>query len=821
MQSQSETKLILKEKLETLSTETKSLLSYFGAWDENSSKRAARSITEKDEFLSIILSIHLMTIVLENKDAEDIKKALAKKLNEGQVEYKGYVAKEKAEDTDLSENLTHLIRIRDGLQSLWPNQKDKLIYLYILHHAGKIHEFLDAHDVAIYESRTAESTHFYLKCYLEKNTQDQKDYHAANLWIRAFDNLFNQPEKLLVKNSINMLEKTADSAITKLATLIKNESPSLEKLTEVMNYLIFLRSNEINIKVKDTQFLIDKNTKNTLWKNLSFDQQKIITLIILSSGFISLPERQDLPPLLACEQFKKYWYSTQYQDLVKELTGFIIKNVTSESPIFLYNITGALHHSTEKGGSHFANGGSVEELFEVFYPRFLKIVNQEEKQFPIEKNKKIPLNKWQLFQLIEVNLKTLPQYIEHKEVGTNIINFADSKIKKYLLDKTIKNVETVESKTESKVTKDKNFLQKISSGKSLYDCDAGGDPDDAMYLALLKYFGVIPLAITHCGPYPTIGSRICKIIMKACGYEDVPVYRGIGCNLEDSPLTFKKMAPLFPKTLFGSFTPQEGDKAWYPRQGLAYIETFGGSFYQSRIESKKAPKYIAEIAEEYSSDNRLLIVATGPLINIAAALKINPNIADKIIIFAMGGIDFSYNFIPTLPSTAAVLSKVITVCVTKEFIQDNKFFITAEEFALIKKHLKTVLGKALIGDIENWFKGDAFGKKDIYLFDLLAFYLAKHREAILAYDTKRLSFPGLDSDGELKSEFSGHSYLEKELKNKLITAEDDKNGLTHFITKVQSPEKIRDILLQALSKVITEKSYDELKELEKTNQLKL
>lgn len=253
------------------------------------------------------------------------------------------------------------------------------------------------------------------------------------------------------------------------------------------------------------------------------------------------------------------------------------------------------------------------------------------------------------------------------------------------------------------------------------------------------------------------------------------------------------------------------DKMWYPKFAKAYKEKYGDHFQKTRVQTESAPEMIARLASEYTEKDKLTIVAIGPLHNIEAALKINPAIAKKIKLVTMGGLyPLGYNWLIAPETTAYVLSRVETEVISSQFINANKFSISKEELATISANVQSTIGKAFLQSCQNWYKGDFFKKDGVYLYDPITLALAANPDQVAEYEDKVISFPCLDENGRLKPEFKGKWYNQKDLDDKIIkvhsanTDSQASNLMTvRFITKVKSPELLRNRILSIVTERLT------------------
>ena len=267
-----------------------------------------------------------------------------------------------------------------------------------------------------------------------------------------------------------------------------------------------------------------------------------------------------------------------------------------------------------------------------------------------------------------------------------------------------------------------------------------------------------------------------------------------------------------------SYATINSDKMWYPKFSKAYRDKFGAELDEMKIESEPAPDMIVRLARKHSLENKLTIVAIGPLHNIDAALQMAPDIADKIKLVTMGGLyPLGYNWLISPQVTKRVLEQVETVVISSQFINQNKMAISKQELADISANIKTPLGEAFIKSCQNWYKGDFFKKDGVFSYDPLTFYLAVNHQEVSAYEEKEISFPCLDDKNNLRPEYIGKWYNQKDLDDKIIKvhsssvvdieskAEKSKeSGLikVRFVSQVKSPELLREHILAMIKNIL-------------------
>ena len=338
----------------------------------------------------------------------------------------------------------------------------------------------------------------------------------------------------------------------------------------------------------------------------------------------------------------------------------------------------------------------------------------------------------------------------------------------------------------------------------IIDTDIGGDIDDVLALIVAMNCHAKPQAITTTHIEPEEKAKIAKFIVTQCGHAEVPVYAGIGCKRTDKKSQFIEQNPLFPAK-FGYPNPDKEDKAWYPNQAAAYKEKYGSAFNEMKIEKESAPEVIVNLSKKYSPDNKLTIVALGPLHNLDAALKLDPSIARNIKLISMGGVyPKGYNWLIAPEVTARVISQVETMVITNELIVKNKLFITQDELTAIIDKMQSKFAKTILKDWTNWHQADHFNKKETNLYDPVTLYLALHPHLIASSIKKQITFPCIDKNGEIRqSQFKNCWYFKPGLDNQIISVSDAKESNTRFVSELVSPGAIKQAIHEKISTALT------------------
>lgn len=335
----------------------------------------------------------------------------------------------------------------------------------------------------------------------------------------------------------------------------------------------------------------------------------------------------------------------------------------------------------------------------------------------------------------------------------------------------------------------------------IIDTDIGGDIDDVLALIVAMNDASKPLAVTTTHIEPVEKAKIAKLMMTEMGHPEIPVYAGIGTTRTDQRQAFTLEHPLWPPQ-FGYPNAMPGEKEWFPQQSQPYRVIYGVLFDNMKVEAEPAPQFIARIAKEYSPQHKLIIVALGPLHNIAKALELDPAIRNNIKIFAMGGVyPKGYNWLVSPEVTAPVLAQVETVTVISNLLDQNQLYFTAQEFSELEKSADTSLGHAIIKDWKNWYEVEGEMTQRTHLSDPVTLYLALHPETIAVLQAKDIQFPCLDQNGKLRQEFAGLWYNKAGLENKIIMVRNtEKHNRAQFVTQLHSPSKIRMQLLKRIAR---------------------
>ncbi|KAI9144564.1 inosine-uridine preferring nucleoside hydrolase-domain-containing protein, partial [Paraphysoderma sedebokerense] len=291
------------------------------------------------------------------------------------------------------------------------------------------------------------------------------------------------------------------------------------------------------------------------------------------------------------------------------------------------------------------------------------------------------------------------------------------------------------------------------------DTDAGWDIDDIFAIELVARSNANIVGISTVNYYPQEKAKIVKTILNNRNRTDVPVFAGVGYDPEtDNPQKLFELNPLWPRKIFGVPNPKDNEKPIYNLQGCAYRKK--STNFKNLIinggqsEMIKAFKMAAENAHD-----KLVIVAIGPLLNIAEALKQHPEISSKLRIWLMGGwienegkvIRSGYNTgINPIASQIVFNSGSEIFLVNSQFIIDKGFEISEEEYEAIKQTKKgDKLSQMIWEDWMNWNGGDVFSRK--HFADIVTAYLALNPDLVTNYERVQITYyPITENQRELE-----------------------------------------------------------------------
>jgi inosine-uridine nucleoside N-ribohydrolase len=263
------------------------------------------------------------------------------------------------------------------------------------------------------------------------------------------------------------------------------------------------------------------------------------------------------------------------------------------------------------------------------------------------------------------------------------------------------------------------------------DTDIGFDSDDCVaHVVAAMRFGSKIKGISTSLYDPKGKAKLSKLLLSKLGLSRVPVYAGIGFKPEKgateaaSVEAFRRKYPGWP--------PQFGQP--YQGQGAAYKEQFGAQLSRQRVKGNAVD---ALIRAANDSNGSLVVVALGPLTNLAAAIKKEPGIVSKIDrVVVMGGwfekegqiSRMGYNTIMDLDAAKTVFGnkKLKVLLVNSQAIKDARIIVDRNrEFEYLQgRGGKNRLSRALYGDMARWVTHSRNTMGDIALADPVTALLA-------------------------------------------------------------------------------------------------
>lgn len=425
---------MFKAKIESLSILNQKLLAYYGHWLQDPLERKALAISGTDEYQAIRQSLFMMLIILEKDNPEDILQALTQPYSEGDAPYTFHyagIAFTAENRKPCLDNIVALLKMRNDLRTQLGDDADsQLIGLFLHHDLGKIRAFLLQHRIVNPEQMSPASHDLYLQMYLSRleNKQLAAAFKSAESWINIFDGLGCNPTKLAFPGYTSTL-LVVEQCLDHLRELNSVNTDNAGNQIEALNGFLFAKAKSSQLNLAAFNFLVDPQTNRTPWARLDFEQQKNIALLLLCCPFIFVK-----PPLntqRVTSEFISFWNKAEYSAIVQQMTAFVIDNKTNPAAVLLYNITGLIHHKPDQNGSHFANGGSVEDLFTVFFPFVLETVRNTSPE-PVAARS---FNPYQVLQGIEITAETLQCLLQNGTANHAAINFASPAMKEAYLSR--------------------------------------------------------------------------------------------------------------------------------------------------------------------------------------------------------------------------------------------------------------------------------------------------------------------------------------------------------------------------------------------------
>lgn len=420
----------LRMFIDNLTPDNKTLLAYYGDWDNTPEERAKLSTTGIDEYFDIRNSLYLLSVFLKNDSAADIKVELSVNYSEDGFESTGI-----ADSPFLETNITLLCTIRDAMRKKHGKEKadELLLQSFIVHDLGKMTQFINDYSLANNEplstAKHEDYLHRWLVSYAPLTLRSAlKD--LAN-WVDVFDGLGHNPQKLQDRGYVNSAA-IVDEHILKLRELQQHLPDDVSgNHFEIMNAYLYQKALSLPIPLNELAFLTDEETKRTPWLELSWEQQTKIAMIIWSCPFIFVKPPHTTKKV--SEEFVTLWDLAQFEEIRNRLTLFTLRNM--QAPLgeflFLYNITGLFHHNAGQGGSHFANGGKTADLFTTFFPFVLETIKKvKPEDTPITR---VACNKFQALQGVEVPLEIFSLLDNNQQLSCIQVDFATDEVKKTYL----------------------------------------------------------------------------------------------------------------------------------------------------------------------------------------------------------------------------------------------------------------------------------------------------------------------------------------------------------------------------------------------------
>lgn len=400
--------LKFNEWLNQLSATNKELLAYYGTWQMSDEERKSLSSTGIDEFDAIRRSLYLLHIVLQGKEVDATKESLLQSYEFNGFEFQGI-----SDSTALEKNIVELCKLRDEARIKWPDLADEyLVQAFIVHDLGKIIRFITDHELASVAEISAVNHELYVQQWLADKPFLNDFSNQYSSWVDVFDGLGHNPQKLSEAGYVGLLSKINQKIemLRQLNTLFPEEKNSNN--IEVFNKFLYQEVKTLNLPHAEFSFLIAQETARTPWSHLSRKQQSQIIMLVCCGPFVFL-KTTPLEKEKITREFINLWQSGgEYQEIVDSLIEFMIANMESDKFKFLYNITGLLHHNPSQGISHFSLNGTVQELFTVFFPFMLQVVNEGYPEIPLEIKNDAP-NKFQALQRMEIPITIFSDLLEN------------------------------------------------------------------------------------------------------------------------------------------------------------------------------------------------------------------------------------------------------------------------------------------------------------------------------------------------------------------------------------------------------------------------
>jgi len=331
------------------------------------------------------------------------------------------------------------------------------------------------------------------------------------------------------------------------------------------------------------------------------------------------------------------------------------------------------------------------------------------------------------------------------------------------------------------------------------DTDVGFDVDDLIAMvAVTKHAGSRIVGVSTTLYRPDRKAALTKLVLGELGFPNVPVFAGLGVY-QDSESKFYSIYPTWPKQ-FG---------APYSKQGLAFENVYGKSALSTSKDFVQGEAIDALISAVHQHSGKLVVMALGPLTNIAAALKRDPSIAKEICrLDVMGGWflkdgkpdRLGYNTLLDIKASAEVFgnSKLQTVIINSQAIKDANMRIKRDQeySQLTKSQEKSKLGSALFQDMGNWLDHSKNTMGDIVLADPITAMVAVFPNLVATARTINVTFLNASEGNQQNSVMNGGLQVKDEKKSPHL----------YLVETFRSPELVREDVIRSLQKLAKPKA---------------
>lgn len=450
----------------------KRLLNYYGSDERNENELKNLSTTGRNEYILIRTSLYIHYALVTFESVEQIAKFLS---------VQAIKADTPAQINALNQNLKGLIDIRDKYRRVNDKADNQLLLFFLIHDLGKMRLFLSEEQILKnQEEAKAENHDEYLIRWMDK----QKNYdlhdlnahlgHDLNRWVDILDGLGQDPSKLLTNGYFGLLESVEDAML--LLNKLNEVAPQNESTNEIIAFNSFLHSKAMKWELRPKEkfdFLLASETRGLPWHQLSEEQQHIAVMLQVACPLIFAKAAKGAAALKSDDilvmtyHFCCLWEHEKHRKIVSEIVHFMVSNLFEDHYVFPYNVTGLMHKADN---SHFVNGGTVQELFTVFYPFVLNVLKGRNTDFE-PKLSPTDINKFQILQGLEASPKSLgilAKGAKNMEVSTQ--SFDLEPLRKQYLD-TLK-----KSQSESSISSSYSFFPSVdesprtSDAKSTMEC---------------------------------------------------------------------------------------------------------------------------------------------------------------------------------------------------------------------------------------------------------------------------------------------------------------------------------------------------------------